>query len=131
MSAVDPTAVPRRSQVEALEGEGETLVYSAVRDAGGTLFVSVNGGAVAIQGGTPTVANTNSIFMNGVGGDNFWLIYDATASRLTALCGAGRSARAASIEWYAARGVRERRRLPSRAAPPLRRSRRAPDAPRP
>jgi gamma-glutamyltranspeptidase/glutathione hydrolase len=37
--------------------------------------------------------------MNGVGGDNFWLIYDATSSRLTALCGAGRSARAASIEW--------------------------------
>jgi len=45
--------------------------------------------------------------MNGVGGDNFWLIYDAVTSRLTALCGAGRSARAASIEWYAGRGIRD------------------------
>ena len=53
--------------------------------------------------------------MNGVGGDNFWLIYDATSSRLTALCGAGRSARAAGIEWYAARGIRES--IPARGGP--------------
>jgi gamma-glutamyltranspeptidase len=45
--------------------------------------------------------------MNGIGGDNFWLIWDARAGRLRALCGAGRSAAAASIEWYAARGVRD------------------------
>ena len=53
--------------------------------------------------------------MNGVGGDNFWLIFDAGAGRLSALCGAGRSARAASIEWYAARGVRET--IPARGGP--------------
>jgi gamma-glutamyltranspeptidase len=53
--------------------------------------------------------------MNGVGGDNFWLIYDATSSRLTGLCGAGRSARAASIEWYAARGIRQA--IPARGGP--------------
>ena len=53
--------------------------------------------------------------MNGVGGDNFWLIYDATSSRLTALCGAGRAARAASIKWYAARGIREA--IPARGGP--------------
>ena len=45
--------------------------------------------------------------MNGIGGDNFWLFWDAGARRLRALCGAGRSAAAASIEWYAAHGVRE------------------------
>jgi len=53
--------------------------------------------------------------MNGVGGDNFWLIYDATSLRLTALCGAGRAARAASIDWYAARGIREA--IPARGGP--------------
>ena len=53
--------------------------------------------------------------MNGVGGDNFWLIYDATTRHLTALCGAGRSARAASIEWYAERGIRHS--IPSRGGP--------------
>src|SRR5215510_7339521 len=54
--------------------------------------------------------------MNGLGGDNFWLIHDATSSRLTALCGAGRSARAASIDWYAERGIRSS--IPSRGGPP-------------
>lgn len=43
--------------------------------------------------------------MNGLGGDNVWLIYDAQAGALKALCGIGRSARAATIDWYAERGV--------------------------
>ena len=42
---------------------------------------------------------------NGVGGDNFWLFYDARNRTLKALCGAGRAAREARIEWYRARGV--------------------------
>src|SRR5262245_35601288 len=52
---------------------------------------------------------------NGLGGDNFWLIYDGRARALKALCGAGRSARAASIEWYAARGIRDA--IPTRGGP--------------
>jgi gamma-glutamyltranspeptidase len=43
--------------------------------------------------------------MNGLGGDNFWLIYDASAGTLRGLTGCGRSAMAATIDWYAARGV--------------------------
>ena len=43
--------------------------------------------------------------MNGIGGDNFWLIYEAGSGALRGLCGAGRSARAASIDWYASRGI--------------------------
>src|SRR5262245_41230478 len=45
--------------------------------------------------------------MNGLGGDNVWLIYDAGSRTLRALCGIGRSARAATIGWYADRGVRD------------------------
>jgi len=45
--------------------------------------------------------------MNGLGGDNLWLIYDAGAGALKALCGVGRSAQMASIDWYAAHGIRE------------------------
>jgi oxamate amidohydrolase len=45
--------------------------------------------------------------MNGVGGDNFWLIHDGRDGKVRALCGAGRSAAAASIDWYAHRGVRD------------------------
>ncbi len=43
--------------------------------------------------------------MNGLGGDNVWLIHDAGSGALRALRGMGRSARAASIAWYAARGI--------------------------
>ena len=41
--------------------------------------------------------------MNGVGGDNFWLIYDARRRMLLALNAAGRSAAAADLETYRAR----------------------------
>jgi gamma-glutamyltranspeptidase/glutathione hydrolase len=43
--------------------------------------------------------------MNGIGGDNFWLVYDAAGRRLRGLAGCGRSAAAATIAWYRARGV--------------------------
>ncbi|PYN03661.1 MAG: gamma-glutamyltransferase, partial [Candidatus Rokuibacteriota bacterium] len=38
--------------------------------------------------------------MNGVGGDNLWLVYDAGRGRLRALNAAGRSASAADLESY-------------------------------
>jgi gamma-glutamyltranspeptidase len=38
--------------------------------------------------------------MNGIGGDNFWLIYDAERARLRALNGSGRSAAAATLERF-------------------------------
>src|SRR5262245_39978836 len=41
--------------------------------------------------------------MNGIGGDSFWLIYDARNGRLRALNAAGRSAGAAELETYRAR----------------------------
>jgi gamma-glutamyltranspeptidase len=43
--------------------------------------------------------------MNGLGGDNVWLIYNARSQRLRALCAIGRAARAATIDWYATRGI--------------------------
>ncbi|MEK7861423.1 MAG: gamma-glutamyltransferase, partial [Chloroflexota bacterium] len=41
--------------------------------------------------------------MNGVGGDNFWLIFDGRTQTLRALNAAGRSAAAATLETYRAR----------------------------
>ena len=52
---------------------------------------------------------------NGIGGDNVWLIYDARRQSLLALCGIGRAARAASIDWYAARGMASA--VPTRGGP--------------
>src|SRR5262245_6147081 len=75
---------------------------------------ALRAGGNALDGAIAAAATIAVVYphMNGIGGDNFWLIYDAERGVLRALCGAGRSARAASIEWYAARGVREA--IPSR-----------------
>lgn len=45
--------------------------------------------------------------MNGIGGDSFWLIYDARRRRLLGLNAAGRSAAAATLETYRTRHGRE------------------------
>lgn len=45
--------------------------------------------------------------MNSLGGDNVWLIYDATRREVRGLNATGRSAAAATIAWYRERGVTE------------------------
>ena len=43
--------------------------------------------------------------MTGVGGDAFWLIYDAAERRVRYLDGGGRAVRSAGINWFAERGL--------------------------
>ena len=45
--------------------------------------------------------------MTSVGGDAFWLIYDAAERRVRYLSGAGRAARSAGIDWFRSRGMAE------------------------
>src|SRR4051812_8906939 len=45
--------------------------------------------------------------MTSLGGDAFWLIYDAKARRVRYLNGGGKAARAAEPAWFAARGLDE------------------------
>ena len=45
--------------------------------------------------------------MTGLGGDAFWLIYDAKARRVRYLDSGGRAAAGASIDWFARRGMAE------------------------
>jgi gamma-glutamyltranspeptidase len=45
--------------------------------------------------------------MTSVGGDAFWLIYDASERRVRYLSGAGRAARTAGIDWFRSRGMSE------------------------
>jgi oxamate amidohydrolase len=68
---------------------------------------ALRAGGNAIDAAVAAAATIAVIYphMNGIGGDNLWLIYDAQARALKALCGVGRSAREASIQWYAARGL--------------------------
>jgi len=45
--------------------------------------------------------------MTSVGGDAFWLIYDAQARRVRYLNGGGRAARSGNIDWFGSRGMKE------------------------
>ena len=45
--------------------------------------------------------------MTSVGGDAFWLVYDARGRRVRYLNGGGRAARTAEIDWFRARGMSE------------------------
>jgi gamma-glutamyltranspeptidase len=45
--------------------------------------------------------------MTGVGGDAFWLIYDAKKHQVRYLDGGGRGAASASVEWFQERGLKE------------------------
>src|SRR3954464_5609437 len=49
-------------------GDDQDNTLAVSRDAGGTILV--NDGAIAIQGGVPTVTNTQQIIINGVGGND-------------------------------------------------------------
>jgi gamma-glutamyltranspeptidase/glutathione hydrolase len=67
---------------------------------------TLRAGGNAIDAAIAAAATIAAVYphMNGLGGDNVWLIYDGRAHVLKALCGIGRAAQAATIEWYADRG---------------------------
>ena len=43
--------------------------------------------------------------MTSIGGDAFWLIYDAQADAVRYLSGGGKAARSASVKWFVERGL--------------------------
>ena len=51
--------------------------------------------------------------MNGIGGDNFWLIYNANTNELKSLNSSGRSSENATIDFYQSKGLSK---IPSRGA---------------
>jgi gamma-glutamyltranspeptidase/glutathione hydrolase len=68
---------------------------------------AIRAGGNAVDAAIAAAATVAVVYphMNGLGGDNVWLIHDAAGGRLRALCGIGRAAASATIGWYAARGV--------------------------
>lgn len=104
MSLHDP-APTRWPEVRAPRG----MVASPHLLASQSGLAALRAGGNALDAAIATAATIAVVYphMNGIGGDNLWLFWDAGTRRLRALCSAGRSAAAASIDWYAERGVRD------------------------
>jgi len=79
--------------------------HALASEAGAAILRS---GGNAVDAAVAAAATIAVVYphMNGVGGDNFWLIYDATQRRLLALNASGRSAARADLATYARHGER-------------------------
>ena len=76
--------------------------HALASEAGARVF---DAGGNALDAAVAAAATIAVVYphMNGVGGDNLWLIYDAAHARLLALNGAGRSAATGELATYRAR----------------------------
>jgi gamma-glutamyltranspeptidase len=86
-------AVSRRGMVCTPHRLASEAGVAALRDGGNAVDAAV-AAAVAIAVVYP--------HMNGIGGDSFWLVYDAGNDRLRGLNAAGRSAAGVDVAWYRA-----------------------------
>jgi gamma-glutamyltranspeptidase/glutathione hydrolase len=70
---------------------------------------ALRAGGSAVDAAIATGAALSVLYphMTSVGGDAFWLIYDAAARRVRHLNGGGRAAKGASIDWFRSRGMNE------------------------
>jgi len=91
----------RQSEARAARG----LVASPHERASRAGLSVLQAGGNAVDAAVAAAATVAVVYphMNGVGGDNFWLIYDARRGELLALNGAGRAAASVDLEDYRAR----------------------------
>lgn len=70
---------------------------------------ALRAGGSAVDAALATGAALSVLYphMTSVGGDAFWLVYDAHTRRVRYLNGGGRAARGALIDWFRARGMKE------------------------
>src|SRR3989441_7469412 len=88
---------------ECRSTRGVVATPHALAPQAGVAILKRGGNAVDAAIAAATTIAVVYPHMNGVGGDSFWLIYDARNGRLRALNAAGRSAAAADLETYRAR----------------------------
>src|SRR5260221_2870439 len=70
---------------------------------------TLRAGGSAVDAAIATGAALSVLYphMTSVGGDAFWLIYEASSRRVRYLNGGGRAARIASIDLFRSRGMKE------------------------
>src|SRR3989442_15109747 len=79
----------------------------SLASAAGVDALRAGGSAVDAAIATGAAFSVLYLHMTSLGGDAFWLIYDAEARRVAHLNGGGPAARTASIDWFRSRGMNE------------------------
>lgn len=79
----------------------------ALASQAGVQILQAGGSAIDAAIAAAAVLSVVYPHMTSLGGDAFWLIYDARAGAVRSLEAAGRAAAAAMIEWFSARDLRE------------------------
>ncbi|HYA47531.1 MAG TPA: gamma-glutamyltransferase [Burkholderiales bacterium] len=87
--------------------KGMVVSPHALASAAGADALRTGGSAVDAAIATSATLAVLYPHMTGVGGDAFWLVYDAAAGQVRYLDGGGRAARGASIGWFQSRGMSE------------------------
>lgn len=90
-----------------LAPSGMVASSHALASAAGVDALRAGGSAVDAAIATGAALAVLYPHMTSVGGDAFWLIYDAQARRVRYLNGGGRAAKGASIDWFSSRGMKE------------------------
>src|SRR5258706_14323024 len=105
----------RTGRPATLAPQGAVASPHALASAAGVSVLRAGGSAVDAAIATSAALAVIYPPMTGVGGDAFWLVYDAGARRGRPLDGGGRGARSASLGWFRSRGMTED---PLRGCPP-------------
>lgn len=107
MSPPAPPAVPETGRPLTLAPRGMVTAPHALASAAGVAALRAGGSAVDAAIATSAVLNVVYPHMSSVGGDAFWLIYDAARREVRCLNAAGRAPTAATPDAYRARGLAE------------------------
>jgi gamma-glutamyltranspeptidase len=85
------------------------MVTSPHALASGAGIDVLRAGGSAVDAAIAASATLSVVYphMTGIGGDAFWLIYDAKSGRVRYLAGGGCAARGAGADWFRARGMSE------------------------
>ncbi|MGD1942516.1 MAG: gamma-glutamyltransferase [Leptolyngbyaceae cyanobacterium] len=85
--------------------QGMVVCPHALASAAGAQILSNGGNAVDAAIATQAALSVVYPHMTGLGGDAFWIIYDAQTGAVQGLNGSGRSAQAATIDFYTRQGL--------------------------
>lgn len=101
------TTVNGEKRLPAQGSQGMVVSPHRLASRAGLAILEQGGGAVEAAIATAAALTVVYPHMNSLGGDNFWLIYNAKTAELKALNASGRSGQAATSDFYRRQGYRQ------------------------